>query len=345
MVTVTTSVDSLKIGEIGDKIVEIHESTTRLSYDLSASMVSQITVSVHDPDFEMYKNNYFMIGRTVEYLSQIFEISDVDIIHGTTDQVNFIARLQATQAMRRDRGPMSWGQISPSTFASIMADKFGLDKFMEDTAVDGAIVREHTDKKDESTFDVLRRLANALDFRFFEAKGVLYFASEEFIVANTDSFTINIPSNSTDAYFGSRVTVKRSTDTKKASTAQLSLVQNSSTLSIYPGASFEIKGVPHFEGKYMVDRVTFQAGPTSTVSVAGTNVLDSDDMACALENFQQGAKGECVKRIQIAVGTKSDGDFGPLTKAAVIKYQKANGLTADGIVGPLTWDKIMGIMQ
>tara|TARA_B100000902_G_scaffold51008_1_gene57723 strand:- start:758 stop:1795 length:1038 start_codon:yes stop_codon:yes gene_type:complete len=345
MVTVTTSVDSLKIGEIGDKIVEIHESTTRLSYDLSASMVSQITVSVHDADFEMYRNNYFMIGRTVEYLSQLFEISDVDLVHGNTDSVNFTARLQATQAMRRDRGPMSWGQISPSTFASLMADKFGLDKFMEDTSVDGAIIREHNDKKDESTFDVLRRLANALDFRFFEAKGVLYFASEEFIVSNTDSFTINIPSDSTDAYFGSRVALKRSTDTKKASTAQLSLIQNSSTLSIYPGASFEIKGVPHYEGKYMVDRVTFQAGPTSIVSVSGTNVLDSDDMACALENFQQGSKGECVKRIQIAVGVTSDGDFGPLTKAAVIKYQSANGLTADGIVGPLTWDKIMGIVE
>jgi peptidoglycan hydrolase-like protein with peptidoglycan-binding domain len=31
-----------------------------------------------------------------------------------------------------------------------------------------------------------------------------------------------------------------------------------------------------------------------------------------------------------------DGDFGPKTKAAVITFQKLNGLVPDGLVGPLT---------
>ena len=40
------------------------------------------------------------------------------------------------------------------------------------------------------------------------------------------------------------------------------------------------------------------------------------------------------------MGIKVDGDFGPATKLAVMKYQAQNGLTADGIVGPKTWAKI-----
>lgn len=51
-----------------------------------------------------------------------------------------------------------------------------------------------------------------------------------------------------------------------------------------------------------------------------------------------GSKGKSVEMLQEYLGLKIDGDFGPKTKSAVIKWQNKNGLLGDGIVGPKTWD-------
>ena len=69
---------------------------------------------------------------------------------------------------------------------------------------------------------------------------------------------------------------------------------------------------------------------------------------CSSNMYSQGSSGSCVVELQKltnkcvtakgAGGTISaDGAFGPLTKDAVIRCQRASGLAADGIVGPRTW--------
>jgi hypothetical protein len=50
--------------------------------------------------------------------------------------------------------------------------------------------------------------------------------------------------------------------------------------------------------------------------------------------LQQGDNGDDVRQVQRLVGAGADGDFGPATEAAVIKWQRAKGLDADGIFGP-----------
>ena len=53
--------------------------------------------------------------------------------------------------------------------------------------------------------------------------------------------------------------------------------------------------------------------------------------------LRQGDRGDTVKELQTLLGITADGDFGPKTKAAVIKFQKSKKLYADGIVGKNTW--------
>ena len=62
--------------------------------------------------------------------------------------------------------------------------------------------------------------------------------------------------------------------------------------------------------------------------------------------LRTGSRGDAVRKLQELLNAKGytcgsvDGIFGSKTYAAVLAFQKANGLAADGIVGPLTWGKL-----
>jgi peptidoglycan hydrolase-like protein with peptidoglycan-binding domain len=53
--------------------------------------------------------------------------------------------------------------------------------------------------------------------------------------------------------------------------------------------------------------------------------------------LRRGLVGEPVRILQEKLGVTGDGIFGKNTEAALIQYQKDNGLSADGIAGPDTF--------
>lgn len=56
--------------------------------------------------------------------------------------------------------------------------------------------------------------------------------------------------------------------------------------------------------------------------------------------LKSGDKGAAVKRLQEALGTVSDGSFGPDTEHALREFQKVNGLVVDGKAGQKTWEAL-----
>jgi hypothetical protein len=63
----------------------------------------------------------------------------------------------------------------------------------------------------------------------------------------------------------------------------------------------------------------------------------SDSPVCTITIILKvGSRGDEVKCLQSKLNILSDGIFGPLTKSAVVEFQKAKGLLEDGIVGSIT---------
>jgi putative chitinase len=56
--------------------------------------------------------------------------------------------------------------------------------------------------------------------------------------------------------------------------------------------------------------------------------------------LRRGDDGPLVTKLQLKLGVDAIGKFGPKTEAALIVWQKANGLQGDGIAGPFTLAKL-----
>jgi zinc D-Ala-D-Ala carboxypeptidase len=70
-------------------------------------------------------------------------------------------------------------------------------------------------------------------------------------------------------------------------------------------------------------------------------------------SLSQGATGEDVRQLQIRLSgypaygqvLALDGSFGPATRDALVRFQRAYGLTADGVAGPQTYSKIYALQK
>ena len=61
-----------------------------------------------------------------------------------------------------------------------------------------------------------------------------------------------------------------------------------------------------------------------------------------MDTLKIGHTGQQVKVLQkLLGGLDIDGEFGPVTKAAVMLYQEKRGLEVDGVVGPATWNALL----
>jgi peptidoglycan hydrolase-like protein with peptidoglycan-binding domain len=84
---------------------------------------------------------------------------------------------------------------------------------------------------------------------------------------------------------------------------------------------------------------TTRKGSTATTKPAATTTIPPSQRPV----LKQGSTGADVMTLQqklialsLLTGT-ADGNFGPATTAAVIKFQQSKNLPADGVVGPSTW--------
>jgi hypothetical protein len=141
--------------------------------------------------------------------------------------------------------------------------------------------------------------------------------------------------------------------------SQASVFGNDVPDDLYWGADWT--GIQHIHlGDEMTQYVAFSAYDES-VAVSSLPFWDTQpsspsgsepdwqvNLMNALLTLQPGATGQLVRTAQGLCCARGrnliiDGNFGPVTEAAVRSLQASAGVTDDGVIGPETWPALMGV--
>jgi len=293
--------ESFHLGEIGELNVSLRHHITSCEQRLTANAVSSLVVQVYDPEFAMYKNGYFDLERTMNYNGYFYRLTNVSLKYREGRQVvQLQGRSYNAYKLMEDRGNQTWTGISPTEFAQIKAAEAGLEFFGEVTAVGDPIQRVQKDNTDESTWDVLSKLAKENEFSLFEANNKLFFATDKTIIANQNPEIVRIPATTDDTLVLLDADFKRSVDDKYSGGVDIRFHKTAVATRLTPGMAIRIIGMGDFdEVDLMVENVQVDIKPESQVRISCRSTENLG--GCALQTFQRGDRGECVKRIQRAV--------------------------------------------
>jgi hypothetical protein len=215
---------------IGDldthQVAIIKESILSMKVSYSMSEVTQLSINLIDPGFEMLKANYFSIGRDVIYrtksmatkndLTQLaapknyyelkLEISSVSVSggQGSSAFIQIEARSKPIQQMKRYKNANELkaaqakitGKNSAIGFLQYICFSFGLELVADPLISKTSTINVSSDatKSSDSAWDVVGRIASDNNCTVFEVDGTLYVAKLKTLLGKwgTDNVVANI---------------------------------------------------------------------------------------------------------------------------------------------------------
>lgn len=238
------------------------------SYTMDGS--SQVTISYLDPGFKMMAANHFQVRRKIRYQGRQFEIAAVETqqSQGGSPMVTIEARSAPIQAMKRDKTPEKYGDMSASDFAIMIAGRFGMRAFVEKTEKKQTIVKAKNTGSDESVWSVLTRLANDEQFVCFESDNNLFFCSQQYLLGRLTVIPLQWPPSD----FGGRAIListprmRRSDDDPLAADGSAT-VDRANGVKMRAGQTVSLSGIPNFSGLYLVTEVRFDDNSPEPVEI------------------------------------------------------------------------------
>lgn len=255
---------------------DVAEAVLDGAVDLSMSQVSQLSATIEDPDLALLGSRLFDLGGQCDYGALKLAVAAVETVDVSgVAGLAVTARSLGVRKLQRAEGELVRRNLSPTAFAEIEARGAGLRFVGEPSARRRQIARQTGDQA-ETTWDTLRRLADELGFVCFESAGTLYFGRPTWIKSRATIYPFRWAAGdgASDALL-SMPKMRRSLDSDAGAEGTLELVGDDADI-IRPGDAVRLRGVPTFDGDYLVAQVTVPLDDTRPVVVRIQTPINPD---------------------------------------------------------------------
>ena len=171
-----------------------------VNVDFTMDIGSEIAIKVLDPDYSMSQSNYFVVRRDITYRGLKYEIAAVESGAGDSYSpvVTIRARNKGIQQMRRDKLPRTVNSGGTAyEFAANAANKFNMNFIGQKTNPVHSSFKAGGSNLNESTWDVLSRIAKDNQYVVFEFNNILVFGSHEWLMWKFGTWSKVIPATGT----------------------------------------------------------------------------------------------------------------------------------------------------
>ncbi len=313
--------------------VDISEIVNSVSVSLSIGAVSQVTVVVSDPGLLYMKQNYFQLRQKIKVAGQYFEVAVIEVQQGPGgEQIVMECRLAGVQKLKRDKGKAVYSGGSATSYVSERARVASLGFFGENSSAKSNISRVRNDKVDESSWDVMKRLAGDNQFLLFETGGRIFFCSQHFLLGKYSL----APDKARPGFLTTIVKWSPSYNVMDDVSSTYTTTRTASTISGPPGRPTLKKGSSNKHVEYLQKVLKARFGP-KTLPTDGKFSNSTLNAVVALQKFygisEKGVVGKrtwaYVDMLASGKSTTSTSDEGFFSSYAIVPLEVPNVRRSD----------------
>jgi cell wall-associated NlpC family hydrolase len=317
----------------GNKLdAEIAEVVTDASLSWSTTEVTQLSLTVNDPGFVLWRKGIFAKGVALLYrepgmkdVELRISATSLDGGAGGLGGFTVLARSKGVQALRRRRGPKVMKKASPTDFVKAECKAVGLEVVAQSTATRGQVARDVPAKGDEdsqgadkpSSWTTFLRLAEEVGFVCFEFMGTVYFGKPTWLIEqDKEPVQVALPLPGSEEAWMSRTmpTIDDSEDASAPVSVSGIELEPGRLGEVRPGGALRLRGLPPFNDKYLITSVTLPLLGTAGIDVSAETPINPEPQppepsGGSSGRYDDGKAGSESAASAVQAGSKSALDF------------------------------------